>query len=236
MRTKVFLLFDSSWHVIWLLVVAFLSACALPPSDGSITGERDDNVTPVVSSECSFVETVEMEMPTDAGYATAMEALDGLRQENYLPGVLVIEAKTEDSFIWRLFDGDMPLGGVSAVRNPNGLWQINQASWCIQEDSSGNTQNAQGIVKPLDCSVIEAADLADIVQNSGYKTPQQALNSLTLTQKPPGEIQSLVAYGDGVANYVNWLFLDGNDQTGSVTAARAAWGLWVITGVQTCLE
>ena len=232
MRTKVFLLFDSSWRVIWLLAVAFLSACALPPTDAFIIREGDDNATP----ECSFVETVEMEMPTDAGYATAAEALDALRQENYLPGVLVIEAKAEDGFIWRLFDGDTPLGRVHAVRNPNGLWQISQASWCIQEDSAAYAQNTQGIVKPLDCAVVEAADLGDMVQNSGYETPEQALNSLTVTQKPSGKIQPLVAYGDEGANYVNWLFLDGNSQTGSVTAARAAWGLWVIAGVQTCLE
>jgi len=48
----------------------------------------------------------------------------------------VIEAESENGFIWLLLDGDRQLGRINAVRNANGLWQISQASWCVEEDSS----------------------------------------------------------------------------------------------------
>ncbi|VAW42807.1 hypothetical protein MNBD_CHLOROFLEXI01-1153 [hydrothermal vent metagenome] len=214
----------------WLIVAIFLSACVTVGNE-SPDGLLDNKIEVV---DCSLVETVESETAVDTGFATAAQALNALAQENYLPGEPVIEAESENGFIWLLLDGDRQLGRINAVRNANGLWQISQASWCVEAASS--SQDVQAIVKPLDCSLIEEAKLADIAQNSGYETPEQALDSLTFAQRPFGEVQSGVTYGEEGANYVRWLFSDDSNQTGSVTAAHAAWGLWVITGVQKCIE
>ena len=88
---------------------------------------------------------------------------------------------------------------------------------------------------PLDCPLGDDATF-DYLEGYGYQTPQQALDAYLdehpEIEHPPGEIAAKLEEAERVV----WVYVREEEKVGSISAHYEPWGLWVVSGVERCVD
>lgn len=100
------------------------------------------------------------------------------------------------------------------------------------KSSNSHLNEAEILSRPLDCSSLRESFVIDYEEGAGYSSPHEAFEKLAPDEVPFGEPTLEIEQEDTVT----WIYLDGENKIGQVTAEQMTENLWLVTGGEYCVD